>query len=351
MLKVYTDKSHYIRSNRKFLIDLLRPYIPSLSVGLADFSDFEIEIVENIENSDICLLPLYWNYYLSTNKVVIANQFIEKAKIYNKKVLIGVSGDYFIPLPNCENIIGMYTSLYKSFFKSNYISIPIIISDPLEFLKKQKPNDIKFNKTPVLGFCGHIDSSKIISILKMLRLIYKKILFYLKLDYNFYGPILPATYLRRRVLDYLESSEKINTLFVRRNKYQAGVLKETNSFQIIKKEFYQNILDTHYTICIRGTGNFSARFYETLALGRIPVFIDTDCVLPFNNVIDWEKHIIIIKEISEIEKKILDFHDSHTDSSIREVQYKNRKLWKEYFSFKGAMRQLIFQLNKQLSLK
>ena len=39
------------------------------------------------------------------------------------------------------------------------------------------------------------------------------------------------------------------------------------------------------------------RFYETLAIGRIPVLIDTDCVLPLNNEIDWYKHCIIVRNI------------------------------------------------------
>ena len=36
--------------------------------------------------------------------------------------------------------------------------------------------------------------------------------------------------------------------------------------------------------------------YETLALGRIPVFINTDCTLPFSNIIEWDKHVVWIEK-------------------------------------------------------
>ena len=122
------------------------------------------------------------------------------------------------------------------------------------------------------------------------------------------------------------------------------------SFQRVRKEFYKNIENTDYTLCIRGTGNFSARFYETLALGRIPIFINTDCMLPFNDVIDWKKHVIWIeqREISEIATKIRNFHNGLTQDSFISLQIKNRKLWEEYFSFPGFIKNLTSHLIKRI---
>ena len=60
-------------------------------------------------------------------------------------------------------------------------------------------------------------------------------------------------------------------------------------------EFYENMVSSDYIVCVRGGGNFSVRLYETLAMGRIPIFINTDCLLPLNKSIDWKKHVVWIE--------------------------------------------------------
>ena len=47
-------------------------------------------------------------------------------------------------------------------------------------------------------------------------------------------------------------------------------------------------------------------------MGRIPVFIDTDCLLPFPNLVNWQDHMIWIKwsDIELLPKLILEFHES-----------------------------------------
>lgn len=84
-----------------------------------------------------------------------------------------------------------------------------------------------------------------------------------------------------------------------------------------------------YTFCIRGAGNFSVRLFETIAMGRIPVLINTDCKLPLENEIEWHKHAFIIAEndIINLEKKLLDFHNQFSNKDFKDIQERNRKLW------------------------
>ena len=120
----------------------------------------------------------------------------------------------------------------------------------------------------------------------------------------------------------------------------------------LRKEFYNNIDNTDYTLCVRGTGNFSARFYETLALGRIPIFINTDCILPFDDIIDWKKHVIWIEqnEIADINSIILEFHNSLNLDSFTCIQNNNRQIWEEYFSFPGFIQKLTSYLKKEFNI-
>ena len=163
--------------------------------------------------------------------------------------------------------------------------------------------------------------------------------------------MIPPTYLRKKILDILDKTDEFHTKFIRRNQYQGGESNKKNALQRIRKEFYQNIDNTDYTLCIRGTGNFSARFYETLALGRIPVFINTDCILPFNNEIDWKKHLVWVEydDIENIKTKITQFHHSLTEESFKHLQNENRRLWENYFTFSGYFYQFAISIKKELN--
>ena len=353
MLKIFTDISHYNPTGRGFLNDVLRPFIPINKLDELGIKDDLIKLVNRIEECDLCLMPMAWNYYINTHNTSIADKFIRKAQENHKKMLIGVYGDYYIKLPNYEHIIGMYVGSYQSLCNYNEITLPVIIRDPLQYVGEDKICDRDYNLMPSIGFCGQVDSNIIISMLKMGWRKWNNIKYYLSISKYYSGPASPPTYLRKKVLDILDKADGIHTDFIRRNKYQGGKSKNDSSFEILREIFYQNIINSDYTICIRGTGNFSARFYETLALGRIPIFINTDCILPFSDVIDWKKHLIWIEqnEISEIETKILQFHHSLTEELFQKMQKENRMLWEKYFKFSGFYKELSILLKLALKAK
>lgn len=51
-------------------------------------------------------------------------------------------------------------------------------------------------------------------------------------------------------------------------------------------DYQQHLIKNTYILCPRGVENYSFRFYETLAHGRIPVLIDTNMILPPG--INWD---------------------------------------------------------------
>ncbi|HEY9887965.1 MAG TPA: hypothetical protein V6D02_06150, partial [Candidatus Obscuribacterales bacterium] len=81
-----------------------------------------------------------------------------------------------------------------------------------------------------------------------------------------------------------------------------------------------------------GSGNISVRFYETLCMGRIPIFINTDCELPLASKIDWRRYCVWVEEaeIPHLSEKILAFHRSLSAAEFVDLQYECRQLWEQF---------------------
>ena len=141
MLRIFTNLNHYNSDNRIYLADILRPFLPNIRFNEFGIDEDIIKLVEHIEDSDICLLPMAWNYYLNTNQINKAKELIKKAQTGSKNILVSVVGDYFVPLPDYDHIIGMYLSTYLSKSTDKTFPLPVIIQDPffiiLSILKVQ----------------------------------------------------------------------------------------------------------------------------------------------------------------------------------------------------------------------
>jgi len=146
--------------------------------------------------------------------------------------------------------------------------------------------------------------------------------------------------MRSRALEFLHRHPGIETSFVIRNEYTGP--KAFDGADERARAYFANIYETDYTLCLRGYGNWSYRFYETLACGRIPIFIDTDCVLPGSSMIDWKKYCVWVdqSEIGQIGEKVADFHASISNSDFIEMQMACRQLWLEHLTLEGFMSHL-----------
>ncbi|MEE4247598.1 MAG: exostosin family protein, partial [Kangiellaceae bacterium] len=125
-------------------------------------------------------------------------------------------------------------------------------------------------------------------------------------------------------------------------KYRAGI-KTNKDGHPTSLEFYENIKNSDYVVCMRGAGNFSNRFYETLAMGRIPVFINTDCLLPLEEVIQWKNHVVWVEynEREKITEKILEFHSILNEESMNALFDANRRLWRDHLQRSSYFKTLL----------
>lgn len=364
-LKLYTDLS-LLRIKDQPVVDLLIPFCgqdskernPELNITIGRFDKFEKEGEEFIEltsinDCDACLLPIRYSQH--KNDIAFESEiayFAEIAEKSNKKtfVFLGSDVDYFDV--KIKNAIIFCNTLYQSKRKSNEHAFTFFFED---FINKYYRGDLPLRSKkniPTIGFCGY--APPLAQKFGLYRI--KEAL---RLGINYLGvmkvfPSISAhSYRVRAILSILKSKTLKNNFIIRSNfgfggpvggLYPGGIKELNDSF---RQEYVKNIIESDYTLCVRGYGNNSIRFFEALCCGRIPVFVNTDCVLPFDFIIDWKKYCVWVeeKDINKIPEKILEFHNKLSLEEFVQLQIKIRNIWKEYFTPEGFYRNLHLYLN------
>ena len=332
---------------RKYLAEWVKPFYPYERLALYGLESCDIIKSQNPNDTDIFILPLTWNYYFEMNNIEFALSLIKEYTKFGKPIFTWAGGDFKLNIPSGDFFL-LQNSCYSSKRRHLEYVYPSIIRDPFEYLKIESIRVLEKNSYPKIGFCGFADNSWINKVLnKAKSQIYR-------LNHKYNRPYidlsvpLSGSSLRRLLINKIKNSENLEDNFIVRSSYGG----QSKSNQQYKLEYWNNMLLSPYILCVRGAGNFSVRFYESLAMGRIPIFINTDSVLPFDNLINWEKHCVIIQEdeIDNLNKIILKFHNNLTHEKFYNIQYANRLLWKEMLTFNGFLRTFlkeIYLLNRE----
>lgn len=298
---------------------------------------FEIET--DINKADLCLLPYMWNYYVENNKFDDAQKSYKEARKRHLKLLIFSTGDFTANIPFKNSII-VQSSCFKSRDLQNQtkiLAIPTFIDDFTQLYCNGNVMPKDKDSIPVVGFCGQANGTLIDYSRRLINFALKKISYRIGIR-RWEPPNIEPTLFRRSVLKRISESGNVRSNFLMRTRYRAGYTPTVKDpYHPTRLEFVHNILDSDYTICMRGGGNFSVRFYETLSLGRIPIFINTDCVLPLDEIIDYKKYLIWVdqSELSLMPQKIVDFHNSLDQANFKQLQVNCNELWRNYLTFPG----------------
>lgn len=318
MIKLFTDKSYLTPKNRSVVFPLLFDlwYLPS--ARLAE----KYQLVDSLTACDIVVVPVDLAHFGGEHKI---KEFISTALNAKKVVWIYSAGDYGQSIDYPVYIFR--NGGFDSKLNQKTMLLPSFINDPLVFLKEDfialaKPIQ------PKIGFVGHANNS----MLKLIKERWSHFKYCVDLSRKVLitdaQPFYPSSRKRFRLLQQLQKDNRITTNFIFRKRYHSG-FKNTKDKINVTLSFFQNIQTNPYTFCVRGAGNFSVRFYETLAMGRIPFVIDTDFRLPLDQIIDWDAHCVMASEDQAI-AALLDFHHSISPEHFIQMQIDNRKLWLEF---------------------
>lgn len=330
-LKFYTDLSLFdIDSIEKNVFDLHHTYffVSLLPLNLKQkflskindeskstfnsILEIKEEFVSDIDSCDYALLPPFgfWDEFFTFIKK--HKDYIEYCTVkHNKKIVLFYAGtDDRSPINlKSDNFILFRCGAYKSEHEKHIYGIPT-------FCKDHYQGNI-LNKKLSLSFCGFPKNNRI------------REYFINNLSQLNYSDFINRDYWC-----------DLKSYYIGFDSYQVCAPLKS------KKEFIDNLEKNLYSIAIRGDQNYSHRLNEIFMMGRIPVLFDTDCILPFEDLIDYKKHTVYIKkencpDFTYVDKLIREHYNSHSEKELMNLQKENRKLWENYFTVKSAFNKTI----------
>lgn len=252
--------------------------IPNHIYPLLEEIDFELT---TFENSDFLISCKFYAENTYSTKIIQDN--LSSYQKIMKKVIVFLICDFadnfYIP----NNVLLFRTSIYKSHKKFNEFLLPYVLEEidrPFTILNK--------TKLPIIGFCGRVDNH------------------------------------RKKLIEKLQNTPKVKLNFNLKTEFWGG---NPHNKDLIN-EFTNNIINSHFTVCNRGNGNYSMRFYQVLSAGRIPILVDTDSILPFNDKINWNEIIIIGKNEDDVINKLFEWWK---EKDIEELQKKCKNIYDTFF--------------------
>lgn len=335
-LKIFSDK--LLLDNNQLPVTMLYPFFgknnhptPTEAYSTEAYSSIGsrfFEMTSLVEDANLAVFPIPWEHVICNSRYMDKfNSFHDEAEAYGVPTVVFFESDSSEPVL-IKNTIVFRTSLYRSTRRRYEYAIPVWCEDILTQYFQGQLRIREKQPSALIGFTGFAPKYSFIS-----KILNNKIKLKLKLRAPNQGDNLS---LRYDVVKILLKNESIRKKIIIRNKFW-GILSDVSEKTRQRNEFIENLMNCDYSLCTRGAGNFSYRFYETLCCGRIPFFVNTDCVFPYDFEVDWKKYCIWVenKDIEKIGDIITDYHNQISHQEFVDLQYKCREVWQEYLSPEG----------------
>ncbi len=296
----------------------------------------------SLDEAHLTVLPFDWGEVSKEAEMAhsLAERMAQASAAQEKPLIVFCLDDSTEPIA-IQNSLVFRTSLLRSTSQPNEFVIPAWSED---FVERYCQGEVKLrskSSEPVISYCGYDalcePKSKLKAHLRM-RLgaapTVSRVLSKAGIDLVKHPlPWLYGSRIRAQALYILSRTSGIQCSFIIRD-----ALHHSSSLSISpRQQFVENMVDSDYVLCTRGGGNFSYRFYETLSCGRIPLFVNTDCSLPFEQYIDWKKYCVWVEEddLPRLGDIIREFHARLSPKEFQDMQLACRKLWLDWLSPQG----------------
>ncbi|WP_078430431.1 exostosin domain-containing protein [Alkalihalobacterium alkalinitrilicum] len=106
--------------------------------------------------------------------------------------------------------------------------------------------------------------------------------------------------------------------------------------------FVNKLLESYISLCPRGLGVNSYRFFESMQLGVVPLIIGDIDTRPFKKYIDWDRVSYYICTVSNINELM----DNLDKKELIKMGHEASILWKEKLQYQKWCRYVIHELNE-----
>jgi hypothetical protein len=170
-----------------------------------------------------------------------------------------------------------------------------------------------------------------------------------KLDF-FHQPKKSEIHEAKRALKALGDTRGIENHFTARATYSGHVKTISGTVADNRREFVETLAASDYALAVKGDANSSVRFYEALAMGRIPLFLDTACVLPLEHILNYRDFCVFVdwRDTDRIGERLLEFHRGVSPERFKEMQVQARQAYRQYLRMDSFSSQLAAQLRSRL---
>jgi len=296
----------------------------------SDYKFNSFRFVRTVEEADYILVPQ------SLRK--ISERWLEYFRDvellsdrHSVPIIILVGGDLSHSV-HCDNAILFKVCEYGRTIRENVVVMPPYAEDLLEnrtLITRKK------QAKPTVSFCGYAGFP---TLKTRLRYYIKNssldLLSIITCDSQ-YRCYKRGIYFRRKGMRVLEKSSLINTNFIVRSTFSGNKSLMNVDPATARAEFIGNITMSDFVLCPKGDGNASTRLFETLSLGRIPLIIDTDMILPLESILDYSKFSLRIPHthIGQLSQIVSDFYHQITEEEFENMQKEGRRAFESFLRY------------------
>jgi hypothetical protein len=288
-----------------------------------------LQIVDKIGNCDAILVPHDAYFFHGDSDYV---SYINKLSKF-KPIIYSDRGD-FPKKTRIRNSVAIRVAINPGENSNRKIVIPYNV-ESLSSLPMRR-----YTSNPSVSFVGYLPKVSLGRIQKSI------------LQTPFHPISGNGAIVRRKSLRQLKNSD-LDSQITERTTYGAHPKTNLNVSET-RDQYLETMTRSDFVLAPRGDANQSARFYEALSAGRIPIVPNTRIKLPIplSNTKIGKLHTLTIQlsKSNDMENSVTEFWRTLDDAKYMQIQDELRLYFQEEFNFNTYVRRL-FNLDFEMFLK
>lgn len=304
-------------------------------------------ITDDLNAADAVLAP-YSQAWCIRHELTLLEECVRTAREAGVPILVDGTGDVTYPMVGQDVYVLRYGG-YRFLPEVGCIQIPLYADDLLErYQGGALQVREKGSEKPVVGFAGWARLTRVQRVRNFIKEIPLRMRSVIDTRYR---ACAKGVLWRQRALRVLERSSCVFFLARIRNSFSGSSKTAEGNLKELQSQMVEVILASDYALDVRGDANNSARLFEILSLGRIPVIVDTERNLPFSDEVDYTAFALIIdyRDIARLPERIAEFHKNVSPERFVEMQQNARDVFVRYFRVDSLAQAIVTRMRTMMA--